>query len=316
MVNRKNFKILSSLFVSTVIASISLLLILNSYPSTTFQEIKTNNFFEKEFDVDEHNIFIFGASQTGRINSTLVDEEISKIYDNYSVYNLSYDGDMPKTRYKLLPQILSLEPSIIFYGVSYRDFTNIESEQSSNLSLLKYLDTITDNKYEFDSLNPKLATLKAIKDLTFEESLSSENRIVLSNSPLMTLSTPATKIASKADLEKSIVELPIQIEVIDNEQVNFLKRSIEEIKKHDIKIIIFTTPLSKYHLQGITDSDKQSLDLIINEISNEFNVPVYNFTSNFATLDIWSDNSHVAFNKNSAIYSENIAKMILKEIES
>jgi len=316
MEDRKNYKILSSLFVSFFIATVSLLFVLNYYPSTTFQEIETNNFFNKEFDIDEKKIFIFGASQTGRINSTYVDDIISKNFPNYSVYNLSYDGDLPKTRYKLLPQILSLEPEIIFYGVSYRDFANIESQQSSDFSLVKYIDSITNNKYELNSLNPKLATLKAIKELTFDKSLSSENRIVLSNSPLLTLSTPASKIASQNDLEKSVILIPPQIDIVQNEQVDYLQRSILEIKNNDIPIVLFTTPLSQYYLDNISDSDKQNLKQILDEISIEFNVPVYNFTNNYASLDIWADSSHVAFNKNSIIYSDDIANMILKEINS
>lgn len=315
MVRRKNFLILSSLFISSVIAGMSLLLIFNFFPSTTFQETKENSFFNKEFETNEQIIFIFGASQTARINSTLVDDIISKNHENYSVYNLSYDGDTPKTRYKLLPQILSLDPSIIFYGISYRDFSNIELQQSS-YSLLKYLDTLTDNKYELDSVNPKLATLKAIKQLTFGKSLSSENRIVLSNSPLLTMSTPDTKIASQTVLEKSATLIPPQIDIVNNEQLDYFKRILTEIKKNDIKIIIFTPPLSKFYLDNISVSDKQNFKQIINEISNEFNVPVYNFTNNYSSLDVWSDISHVAFNKHSAIYSIDITNMILMEIDS
>ena len=293
----------------------SLLLIFNFFPSTTFQETKENSFFNKEFETNEQIIFIFGASQTARINSTLVDDIISKNHENYSVYNLSYDGDTPKTRYKLLPQILSLDPSIIFYGISYRDFSNIELQQSS-YSLLKYLDKLTDNKYELDSVNPKLATLKAIKQLTFGKSLSSENRIVLSNSPLLTLSTPDTKIASQTDLEKSATLIPPQIDIVNNEQLDYFKRTLTEIKKNDIKIVIFTTPLSKFYLDNISVSDKQNFKQIINEISNEFNVPVYNFTNNYSSLDVWSDISHVAFNKHSVVYSNDITNMILMEIDS
>lgn len=315
MGNRKNFLILSSLFISSVIAGMSLLLIFNFFPSTTFQETKENSFFNKEFETNEQIIFIFGASQTARINSTLVDDIISKNHENYSVYNLSYDGDTPKTRYKLLPQILSLDPSIIFYGISYRDFSNIELQQSS-YSLLKYLDKLTDNKYELDSVNPKLATLKAIKQLTFGKSLSSENRIVLSNSPLLTLSTPDTKIASQTDLEKSATLIPPQIDIVNNEQLDYFKRTLTEIKKNDIKIVIFTTPLSKFYLDNISVSDKQNFKQIINEISNEFNVPVYNFTNNYSSLDVWSDISHVAFNKHSVVYSNDITNMILMEIDS
>ena len=314
--NRKNYKILCSLFLSTVIATMSLLFVLNNYPSTTFQEIEKNTFFNKDFDVNEKKIFIFGASQTGRINSIHVNDIISKSFTNYSVYNLSYDGDLPKTRHKLLTQTLSLEPEIIFYGISYRDFANIESQQSSELSLVKYIDLITDNKFELDSLNPKLATLKAIKELTFDESLSSENRIVLSKSPLMTLSTPATKITSQNELDKSVILTPPQINVEQNEQVNYFQKSILQIKNKDIPIIIFTTPLSQPYLDNISDSDKQNLKYILNEISAEFNIPIYNFTNSYASLDIWADPSHVAFNKNSIIYSDDIAKMILKEIDS
>jgi len=315
MVKRKNFLILSSLFISSVIVSMSLLLIFNFFPSTTFQETKENSFFNKEFETNEQKIFIFGASQTARLNSTLIDDIISKNHENYSVYNLSYDGDQPKTRYKLLPQILSLDPSIIFYGISYRDFSNIELQQSS-YSLLKYLDRLTDNKYELDSVNPKLATLKAIQQLTFGKSLSSENRIVLSNSPLLTLSTPDTKIASQTDLEKSATLIPTQIDIVNNEQLDYFKRILTEMEKNDIKIVIFTTPLSKFYLDNISVSDKQNFKQIINEISNEFNVSVYNFSNNYTTLDIWSDISHVAFNKNSMIYSDDVANMILMEIDS
>lgn len=316
MVDRKNYKILSSLFVSFIIATVSLLLVLDNFPSTTFQEIEKNTFFNKDFDVNEKKIFIFGASQTGRINSIHVDDIISKSFANYSVYNLSYDGDLPKTRHKLLTQTLSLEPEIIFYGISYRDFANIESQQYSELSLVKYVDLITDNKFELDSLNPKLATLKAIKELTFDESLSSENRIVLSKSPLMTLSTPATKITPQNELDKSVILTPPQINVEQNEQVNYFQKSILQIKNKDIPIIIFTTPLSQPYFDNISDSDKQNLKYILNEISAEFNIPIYNFTNNYASLDIWADPSHVAFNKNSIIYSDDIAKMILKEIDS
>ena len=314
--NTKNYKILFSLSISSAIAITSLLFIINYYPSTTFQEIETNSFFNKDFDINEKKIFIFGASQTGRINSIHVDDIISKSSANYSVYNLAYDGDLPKTRHKLLPQILSLEPEIIFYGVSYRDFANIESKQSSDFSLIKYVDVITNNKYELDSLNPKLATLKAIKELIPGKSLSSENRIVLSNSPLMTLSTPATKIASKTDLEKSLILIPTQINIVQNEQVDYLQRNILEIKNNDIPIVIFTIPLSQSYLDKISDSDKQNLKYILDEISAEFNIPIYNFTNNYASLDIWADPSHVAFNKNSIIYSDDVANMILKEIDS
>lgn len=314
--NTKNYKILCSLFISTVIASFSLFFVLDYYPSTTYQEIEKNTFFSKDFDINEKKIFIFGASQTGRINSIHVDDIISKSFPNYSVYNLSYDGDLPKTRNKLLTQTLSLEPEIIFYGVSYRDFVNIESKQFSDFSLVKYIDIVTNNKYELDSVNPKLATLKAIKELTFDESLSSENRIVLSNSPLMTLSTPATKITSQNDLEKSVILIPPQIDITQNEQVDYLKKSILLIKNKDIPIIIFTTPLSQSYLDNISNSDKQKLKHILDEISSEFDIPIYNFTNNYASLDIWADPSHVAFNKNSIIYSDDIAKMILKEIDS
>ena len=100
--NTKNYKILFSLSISSAIAITSLLFVLNYYPSTTFQEIETNTFFNKDFDINEKKIFIFGASQTGRINSIHVDDIISKNSVNHSVYNLAYDGDLPKTRHKLL----------------------------------------------------------------------------------------------------------------------------------------------------------------------------------------------------------------------
>ena len=132
----------------------------------------------------------------------------------------------------------------------------------------------------------------------------------------MTLSTPATKIASQIDLEKSAILIPTQINIVQNEQIDYLQRNILEIKNNDIPIVIFTTPLSQSYLDNISDSDKQNLKHILDEISVEFNIPIYNFTNNYASLDIWADPSHVAFNKNSIIYSDDVANMILNEIDS
>ena len=60
MMNGKNYKILFSLSISLVIAITSLLFVLNYYPSTTFQEIETNTFFNKDFDINEKKIMVSG----------------------------------------------------------------------------------------------------------------------------------------------------------------------------------------------------------------------------------------------------------------
>lgn len=90
---------------------------------------------------------------------------------------------------------------------------------------------------------------------------------------------------------------------------------INNLKMNGINVVLFTTPLHKIYLDELPNSEKQTFDEILERIKKGTNVKIYDLTDKYSDLPIWTNISHVAYNKNATIYSEDIAKIILGEIE-
>ena len=95
-----------------------------------------------------------------------------------------------------------------------------------------------------------------------------------------------------------------------------MKKIISELQEEEIKVIIFKTPMPKSYLENLPKSTIEKYNAILDEISNEFNVKIYDFSEKYMELPIWMDLTHVAYNDRSSIYSEDIAKMILSGIDT
>ena len=93
-----------------------------------------------------------------------------------------------------------------------------------------------------------------------------------------------------------------------------LKKIISELKKNDIELILFSTPLSRTYLDEIDKADIEIFESALQKISDEFDVKIYHFYDKYADLNVWSDISHVSTNQNVSIYSTDIADIILNEI--
>ena len=65
----------------------------------------------------------------------------------------------------------------------------------------------------------------------------------------------------------------------------------------------------------IPDSQKVFLKSLILNNTNKFELNFYNFTDRYHDLSIWRNPSHVAINVESIIFSDDIASMIISEIE-
>ena len=126
-------------------------------------------------------------------------------------------------------------------------------------------------------------------------------------------------IISEAELKRQATyfDYPeiLENDVSQNKQVRYLKKIINELQNENIKVIIFKTPMPKSYLENLPTSTIEKYDEILNEISNEFNIKVYDFSEKYTELPIWMDLTHVAFNANSSIYSEDVATMIISGIE-
>tara|TARA_B110001454_G_scaffold178357_1_gene171151 strand:- start:1038 stop:1991 length:954 start_codon:yes stop_codon:yes gene_type:complete len=290
--------------------------IFNQFP-TEDANFKDHSFFNQEFDPENKKILLLGSSHTGQINSTLLQNNISNIDENVIVYNLAYNGDTPKKRLEQLNQITSLQPSIIFYGISYRDFGTNNIEQNSPLEINNFLSNSLDQIFNIDKVNPKLITLEAIRDIFSSTNLfpPEGNRIYVENQPFFSYDRSQMIIVSDAELQKqkNITQIPIIEGRDSNEQFQYFKKFLQEMKNKEIEVVIFTTPVHKYYLENMPDKDKKEFQLMLNEIIKENNLKIYEFSDKYVDLQIWYNLSHVSYNKKAIIYSEGVSEIIISE---
>ena len=98
-----------------------------------------------------------------------------------------------------------------------------------------------------------------------------------------------------------------------NTEVIALKQIIKELKQNEIKIIIFTTPYHKFYVEQEKSRIIQ-FDDIVKSIENYADLKIYRLDNKYQEMQIWFDITHIAINKNSTLYSDDIANIILIEI--
>lgn len=313
LIHNTNIRIVIVISIAFFVVFSSLFVLQDIFP-TPNTSIEKNEFFFREFDPDIKKIFIFGSSQTAALNTTHVIQKVTQAHDDYAVYNLGYDTDSPKKRLDSLQETINLKPKVVFYGVSFRDFTSDHKGKN-------YFD-IQQLKNEFEpnvSVNPKIVTLQAIKRLFGDtaSTLKTERKIIQPNTPFTELGPRGAIIVNENELKKQLAKDGIiQVDFsANNEQIVNFKKIISELKKNNIKVVLFTVPLPRTYLDSVPDSDKEELHTLLNDISKDFDVEFYDFTNRYEDLPIWSDLTHVAANPKAIIYSDDVAKMILQEAQ-
>ncbi len=97
----------------------------------------------------------------------------------------------------------------------------------------------------------------------------------------------------------------------DNADVIAFQKIINKLQENNIKIIIFTTPQSKYYLNAMPDSAKNTFDDLLNYLEKNSKVKIYSLQDKYKDLEIWDDPQHVAIFNNTQIYSMDVSKIIL-----
>lgn len=286
-------------------------------------------FFLQEFDPKIKKIFLLGSSQIHTLNSTLVIEIVQNEYKDHFVYNLAIPGDTASKRYKQLTLLISLEPVLVAYGLGYRDFhvdiepfTMQEKILPDPKQVLGEINPI--KNMDLDSVNPKLITTKVIDSILKTDKPIKQPwkqpRIPLPDTPLY----PSTEkyftiIRNDVEIKARGVDhlQPKEIHIDNNsesKQIMKIKEMIRKLQENEIKVIIFSTPHHKYYTADIPANEKVKLNSILEEISQDTGVKKYDFLNKYSDSQIWRDMLHVAYNKNSSIYSEDIAQMIISEL--
>lgn len=291
------------------------------------------NFYSQTFNFTEKKIFILGSSQVWALNATYISESLSKYGEEYEVYNLGIQTDQPRKRLETLDMIIKAKPEIIVYGIAERDFGKLENEpiqvqpfsehSDLNYIILTYLEpkilftkiynTIIDVEIKFLE-SPKLDLYNfAYHGLENDSNITADYRFIVErNTPFYDFKQ-LRNILDSSTLEKIGEKTRfVYIDPINrDENLSALKIMIKKFQDNNIKVIIFVTPQQKYILEKKYDSE--SFYVILNEISKT-GLIVYSLWDKYAEMDIWGGLIHVAVNKDALVYSDDITKIIVKEI--
>jgi len=302
-------------------------LVTNEYHDTL--EESRVKFVFSEFDDSKKNILIIGSSQVGAIKMFYVNEQVSKVCTDCVVYNLVNGADNPYKRLKKLNLIKNMEPDLVFYGISYRDFANL-NRMNEEIIQIKTPKSILPDPQEFfqkeilikafnTDINPKAFSFKfLIGVLDDKESSKVTNPYRLTNPAINPKSLSAfsnAELIEKFPRDKRSTQLA-KIDPIEyTKNVNALKAIIKELKNNEIEVVIFTIPLPQVFLDKVSNSDKELFTDTLHDISQEFDVQVYRLDEKFSDMDIWRDYWHVTKSEKGLVYGKEIVQIIKNEIE-
>ena len=277
-------------------------------------------FFTQEFEPDKKIILLLGSSNVGQLNVAKINEIVSSQHTDYEIFNLAYNADTPKIRFNSIEETISLKPEYVFYGVSFIDFRSPTEKENIFDIKFSFAQLLPNNTIE--KFNPKFNTIEKIKETFVSTDLFPPPRKFFSvpNTPFFEYNEDSTKIMTEDELKR---ELPLsgvyasEINLTDDHQeVQHFEKIISEFQKNNIKVVIFTTPVHNLYYNALSDSVKDDFNKLLERISNDYDVKIYDFSNEFGDMDIYWDLIHVSYNEKSLVYSESAAKIILKEIES
>lgn len=311
---------ISLLIFSSIILSYQYEIKDGNFTSRSDDIITQKEFYTKNFDSDEKRIYILGSSQAIALNPTYIDDYLSKANHNYEVFNLATISDSPTQRLENLNMLVSSQPEVVIYGVGPRDFRDFSTDHiekplpDPHAFFISFLNEHK-NSFGFDASLfefPQRTTLSFIID-TVEVFEGKSDVIPYDNAPFMEVTTAATIIRS--DFGNTGLFHPGLIPPKENANHIALKEIILTLQENDIQVILFVVPQHKIILEDIGDERIQSFDLILDDLGKIPNLKIYNLFYKYSDLDIWNDPAHIAINDKTTIYSEDVAKMILREIQ-
>ncbi len=304
-----NVKISLAVTLAFIIVLSSFIPFYEKYRVQNVWEINDDPFFQKISQIKNEKSLIIGGSAVGQLNSTHINKIISDKFSDYTIYNLAYNADIPTQRLYSLESTISVNPKIVFYGISYwslSDYYNMGNSNDLFQSLFK-------NNFE---INPKATTLNAFRIILGDNTgLFPSQKYVSETTPFFPYLEDQMKIneQSKFYLDVETTTKKVHQNPSNSEQLIAFQDTIEILQKNNIKVIIFTVPLHQSYLDIIPKNDKIIFKETLENLSQKYDVKIYDFTNFYSNQDIWKDSYHVALNKNSLMYSEDIAQMIITE---
>ena len=318
-------KIVLFIFLSFLVSfSVFFILISIIYEKQENNIIENEKKYYNSIKEIKNKIFLVGGSHISALNPYLIENFLVEQNEEYEVFNLSKMANRPQREINNIDLLISAEPKIVVYGISARDFAEI---QSVNKPKIKSNQPLPDPswllKNWFDNQNsemillqpdfsPKLITLKEIRGVT----VNSDNYVkapffrfdykrdfnIMNDEDLKSLGVSGATVANIKQINQ-------------NQDLHDFKEIIKKLKENNIKIIIFTTPQHKYFYDLVDNSEKIAFENILLEIHKDSNLEIHSFIEKYSDLEIWRNPTHIVVSESSSIFSNDIAKLILEELK-
>jgi len=307
-----NYTILFSIFSVIAIVGLIFSFSMNSY--IQIYDSDWNGIFSNQ-EIQESSkkrIFLIGSSSVYSVNATHINHQLSSNNLNYEIFNLADMSDSPRKRIQSIENIISNEPQIVIYGLGAWEFKKNHSSKPDLQELM--LNPKSFFLYTFEDVvqpirenipgSPKDRSLLTAKYLFFGPEQKYHPFINFHKTPI----TPINEIITEWG-NPELTGLDLSNESV---QLNSLKNLILEFKKNDIQLIIFTNPYQKISVsnEGIIDF-KQTLE----NISNEYEIPIYFLHDSYFEMEIWRDNVHVAVHEDAQIFTHDVLQIIIQELQ-
>lgn len=279
-------------------------------------------------------IFILGSSLVHAANAEYIENYLLENEQNYEVYNLAIASDKPIKRLKTIDNIIKAQPDVVVYGIGFSDVYDqisaaylksenplpdprqffaefmwyLEINSEFNFNVLSSTRTVSfgviDNILQKGIINPR-QDKELVQQDTFQ------------NTPFFKYHKYDTEIMNEKEVEMQIKELPLTVinPPQKNKNVIALKKTIDILQENNIQVMIFTTPYHKLFYEMSPNYDQKAFNVIIEDLTKSTNTKINFLHSKYNNTQIWHAHDHLVVNKNSTFYSEDIARIILSELD-
>ncbi len=332
LTNKSKISILIS---SSLILSLLILYYVNEFSRPFYDEEKLEDmWYSQEFNPQSKKIFLVGSSHVASINGTHIQEKLISQNKNYELYNLAKGVDFIEKRIPKLQNLIEADPELVVIGIRYMDFGSYRPwYEGSDLSLITKLQNqfFLENtvKTELESIlhvdlnnfnNPKLTTFQifswAYSGKIPEPSLDSKTPFAqLWNENQLDEIYNMTSTEDFPNKNRKWPGNPHKFES-NGIGVQSLKYIVENLRRENIDVLIYTTPHHKVFRDTIPIDDQLNFIKILKEIEKQYDVDVILLHDKYDDLDIWVSPDHIAKNPQAIIHSKDLAKIILEALNS
>ena len=320
---------------------------LNLYGNANSVDVTNEKLSSVMADSGEKRVFLLGSSYVERLNSTYIKQYISENgLQQFQVYNIAKNGaGNPSQQIRFLDSIVSSHPTVVVYGLGFRELgykpytdnipkcasveeTPSKNDNETSFSTPSIQDAVTYIQKEiplqtdyFSNLpDPKHVTVDLLKSYFDKNTTIVEGNNTISgkvDQNLFEKRDPLfTEIKNLDEINKPLgYVVRVCPDDMNNELIK-LKEMVTTLKNNNIDVILYVPPFSSSYLNAVGNDGTQTFLFTIEKFSSDNSLKLYDLHDKYVNLNIWADAQHVAENPKVVIYSNDLAKIILKELKS